>query len=131
MRIMSRLARVLWWRIVEFRGGFRVRAKFKLHSVHLSFIIKIFPFLSFKINSQNAEPFPLGLLDVSVEGICHRALIIDSLNHCPNIGRNNKNILWHFPHPHQILNLQLLDDQNLFSNSYLMLFESKMMVVDS
>ena len=35
---------------------------------------------------------PLGLLDVSGEGVCHRTLIIDRF-HCPDIGQDNANIV--------------------------------------
>ena len=45
-------------------------------------------------------------------GVCHRALNIDSF-HCPDISRDNKNILWLIPCPNLRLNLHLFDDQNL------------------
>ena len=44
-----------------------------------------------------------GSIDVSGEGFCHRALIIDSF-----IGRDNKNILWLTSLPNLLLNLNLL-----------------------
>ena len=58
---------------------------------------------------------PVGFARCLREGVCHRALIIDSFH---------KNILWLLPYPNFMINLHLFDDQNLLNISYPMLFIS-------
>ena len=49
-------------------------------------------FITVVISFYQALTNPLGLLDVSGEAVCHRALIINSF-HFPDIGKGNRNII--------------------------------------